>query len=163
MQITTTDKNLHRLFLISLVIKAFDGFTEILAALALLIFSTTTLDNLFVRLAWGELLEDPKDALVNYLQQMFEHLSLSTQKFAGLYILAHGLLNMFLVIGIYKEKLWVYWVAIACISMFIVYQLYRLSHAFSPFLVGLTLFDALFIFLTWHEYKFHKARLYKLN
>src|SRR5262249_49581828 len=48
---------------------------------------------------------------------------------------------------------WPYPGAIAFLCLFILYQLYRLSYAYSPGLVLLTFFDSVVVALTWHEYR----------
>ncbi len=45
---------------------------------------------------------------------------------------------------------------IAFLLVFIVYQLYRLTFAPSVGLVGLTLFDAIIVWLTYVEYQRHR-------
>jgi uncharacterized membrane protein len=67
--------------------------------------------------------------------------------------LSHGIVKLFLVVGLLRNKLWAYPAAIVVFVLFIAYQLYRLSSAPSPLLVLLTVFDVVVIGLTWHEYR----------
>ena len=60
--------------------------------------------------------------------------------------------KLLLLIGLWREKLWSYPLAIVVFTAFIAYQLYRFSFTHSPSLLLLTLMDFVVIWLTWHEY-----------
>ena len=148
------ERNWHQLFELGVYIKGFNGVLEVLGGFSLLIISKTALDNIFIYLSRSELLEDPQDSLLNGLHNFFLNLSVGTKAFIAFYILAHGLLKVFLAVTLYKEKLWSYTVGISVISIFILYQIYRFSHNHSMVLAVLTLFDLLFLALIIHEYRY---------
>ena len=150
-----SEKTWHSLFELSLIIKAFDGLWQIVVGLTLWLVSKQTLSNIFFHLAKGELIEDPKDRFVAFIIHIFSHVSSANKTFAGSYLFAHGALNLFLVIALYKEKLWAYWVSIVFSSLFIAYELFRFSYTHGLGLLVLSAFDCFFIFLTYHEYNHH--------
>ena len=86
------------------------------------------------------------------------NLSLSTRGFVGVYLLFHGLMNMFLAYNLYRNRLWSYPLSIAFTSVFFIYQLYRLAHTHSLILLVVTIFDIFFILFTYHEYHYQKRR-----
>jgi len=77
--------------------------------------------------------------------------------FVAIYLLIHGLLNMFLAIQLYRDRIWAYLVTITITIIFIFYQIHRIILHHSPVLIVVTIFDVLFIILTWHEYNRKRA------
>lgn len=153
------EKNWRLFFRISLFIKLFDGVLGSIVGAAILLLSKLRLTGIFVRLVRGELFEDPQDRLVHYLFNFFHTLSVANKTFAGFYILSHGLVNVIMAIGLFKEKLWAYYIAFVFLSSYVVYQIYRWSHTHSGWLALLTGFDLFFLVLAYHEYRYHKKRL----
>ena len=90
---------------------------------------------------------------VDYLIKQANNFSLSTQYFIIIYILFHGVVNIFLVISLLKGKLWAYPTAIIFFSLFIIYQFYRSILHHSGFLFFVSVFDIFLVILTWLEYK----------
>src|SRR5262249_47614044 len=101
-----------------------------------------------------ELLEDPRDLVANYLLQAAQHFSVSGRNFAALYLLSHGVIKLWLIVGLLRAKLSYYPVAIAIFTLFIVYQLYRFNLTHSLWLIVITVVDVLVIGLAWHEYRY---------
>jgi len=145
------EKNIHKAFVVSLILKGLNSLLEIVGGILFLFTGAVTAMLSF--LIKGELIEDPTDFVANQIQHLTPYLSVHTQLFGALYLLSHGIIKIFLVINLLRNKLWAYPVTIVTLFIFIGYQLYRLSYSFSIFLVLLTLFDVLIIVLTWHEYK----------
>lgn len=146
------------LFKIGLFLKGLNGLWETIAGSILLLLSQARLDSLFLRLVRGELLEDPHDRLVNFLALKLQHLSVGAQTFAGIYILIHGLLNLFLVINLYRDRIWAFKVSMVAVSALALYQLYRFNHTHSTILMAVTIFDIFYLSLTWHEYRYHHGK-----
>ena len=72
----------------------------------------------------------------------------------ALYLLSHGVIKLFVIIGLLQQKLWYYPTALVIFGLFIVYQLYRFSFTHSPWLLVLTVLDIIVMWLTWHEYSY---------
>ena len=149
----------RKLFQASIVLKIINGIWETISGVTLLLISPQALQNVLFRVTRRELIEDPKDQLIHLVTTGLHHLSSSTKDFAGLYILAHGFVNIFLAYFLLRDRLWAYLVAIGFSGAVIFYLLYRVSHTHSLFLTGIIAFDICFIILTWHEYRFHSRRL----
>ncbi len=62
--------------------------------------------------------------------------------------------ELWLIIGLLREKLWYYPIAIIIFGLFTVYQLYRFSFTHSVWLLLITAVDVIVIGLTWHEYRY---------
>ncbi len=153
-QETKGEKYIHRIFVVGILIKALDGVLEILGGIALLF--TGVLTSLATVLIQHELIEDPHDFLATQLQHVLPVVAANSGWFATAYLLSHGVIKIFLVIGLLRDKLWAYPTAIIVFALFVVYQIYRYTFAPSIFLILLTLLDIVVIGLTWHEYHYFK-------
>ncbi len=157
------EKYWHKTFVITICIKCLTGITETVSGILLLFIQPTTLAHILARFSRSEQLEDPQDFFLDFAYQYIHRLNTSTKDFAGLYILAHGLINLFLVLGLIREKAWAYLIAIGVLGSFMLYQVFRIAmHPFSsPLLVVLTIFDTFFIVLIIHEYRYLTRKLAK--
>jgi uncharacterized membrane protein len=144
---------LHRVFALGIWLKGVDGVLEVAGGLLLLLISPTTLNQLVIALTQHELVEDPRDLIATILRHATAQLSANAQLVASLYLVAHGLVKVGLVVGLLRGKRWAYPAAIGFLGLFIAYQCYRLSYAFSVGLLLLTLFDTVIVALTWREYR----------
>ena len=146
-----SEKNIRQVFVVSLLLKGLNAVLELVGGTLLLFTGTVTSIVLF--LIQRELIEDPTDFIANSIQHYLPYLSEHSQLFASFYLLSHGIIKIFLVGGLLRNKLWAYPAAIGVFVLFIVYQLYRFTYTHSSFLILLTVFDFVVIWLTWHEYK----------
>jgi uncharacterized membrane protein len=76
--------------------------------------------------------------------------------FGAVYLLAHGIVKVVLVVALLFNRLWAYPWMIAVLLLFIAYQLYRIVLDPTAGLIGLTVFDGVIVALTWREY--HQQR-----
>jgi uncharacterized membrane protein len=147
----------HRVFALGIWVKGIDGLLEIVGGSILLLTSNAALNQVVIALTQHELIEDPHDLVANAARQLVAQLSASTKVFGGVYLIAHGLAKVVLVVGLLRGQRWAYPVAIGFLCLFITYQLYRLSYQFSLGVLLLTLFDVMIVGLTWREYRFLEA------
>lgn len=148
------EKSIHEIFEISVVIKGIDGLLEIIGSLFLFFISTAKINSIMIRLTQHELAEDSKDVIATHLITAVHHFSTNTKIFQALYLLIHGLIKIFLVWGLLKNKLWAYPTSMAFLIAFIFYQMYRYTYTYAISLILLTIFDIFIIVLTWHEYHY---------
>ncbi len=153
---SSLERYAHGLFRFSIFVKGFNGIWETLSGFLVLSLSRATFSNLFYSLAQNELLEDPRDRFTEFAAKALQNISPDVKTFAAIYILFHGVLNIFLSVQLYRNKLWAYLINISAVSLFIIYQLYRISLHHSLMLSTLTTFDVLFLILTLHEYRHQK-------
>ncbi|MDD5032272.1 MAG: DUF2127 domain-containing protein [Patescibacteria group bacterium] len=148
----------HRIFLVSILLKGIDGILEIIGGLLLFIVSSAQINQFVLALTQRELSEDAKDIMANYLVNAAASFSLSAQLFGAFYLFSHGLIKVILVVSLWRQKLWAYPAAIVFLFLFIFYQIYRFSYDHSWWLIWMTIFDILIIFLTRREYKNLKSK-----
>ncbi len=148
-----THKVLHRLFSIGVVLKGIDGALEVIGGALLLAVSHPALNRLVMALTRQEISEDPRDLVANALRATVAHLSVGTQTFSSLYLLVHGAIKIVLVVGLLRRKLWAYPTALSLLSLFVLYQGYRVTYSHSPTLLVLTAIDLVILYLVWREYR----------
>lgn len=141
----------HRLFRVGMLAKAVDGVLQSAAGLALLLLSPNAINAVVRFFVRGELREDPKDLLANLLLRAGAGVE-RIQLFAGLLLVAHGLLKLVLVASVEREQRWAYPTAIVVFGGFVVYQAYQIAVRPSAFLWAVTIVDVLVIALIAHEY-----------
>lgn len=144
---------IHKSFEIGILLKAIDGILEIIGGILLKFFSPAALNKLVVLLTQHELSEDPNDIISNMMIKMSANFSISTQNFGVFYLISHGLVKFILIIFLWKKNIWAYPLTIISLVLFIAYQIYRYTIDHSAFLIVLTIFDIIMIFLTYIEYK----------
>jgi len=143
----------HKLFNISLFLKGIFAFIEAISGV-FLFFTTSDLFLKFIYYFFGhELIQDPKDFLVNLLLGLFTNLSRNTQIFFAIYLLIHGVIKLGLILSLKKEKLWAYPLAGIIFFLFVIYQIYKYFQNPSTFLILLTIIDTFVIILIYLEYK----------
>jgi uncharacterized membrane protein len=147
---------IHRVFDISLILKGIHAAIEIVGGFFVLFISQEMVANFVLSITQEELSEDPHDTLSHYLIIAAQHYSLSSQHFIAFYLLSHGIIKGFLVINLFKEKLWAYPLAMVTFSLFGVYQIFEYFHRGGLWLLALTVLDIFLIVLTWHEYGYIK-------
>ena len=148
------EKNIHLIFELSLIAKAVIALFEIIGGVLVYFISQQFLIDLVHAITQDELIEDPRDFIANYLLHSAQNFSISSQHFAAFFLLSHGVIKMFLIVGLLRKKLWFYPTAIVVFGLFIAYQLYRFSYTHSLWLLLITILDIAVIWLTWHEYKY---------
>jgi uncharacterized membrane protein len=147
------EHRIHQLFKISVLLKGAHALIECIGGLGLAFVSTSAIVNLVNTLTQDELIEDPNDFVATHLLSLAQTFTVSSQHFYAFYLLSHGLIKVFLVIGLLRNKLWAYPVSLVVLGLFIVYQLYRFSYMHGLGLIVLTVLDVLVMGLIWHEYR----------
>ena len=152
------ERRIHRIFLASVLLKGAHALTECVGGIALALVTTTTIAGVVNALTQEELIEDPNDFIATHLLAWAQNFSIHTKNFYAFYLLSHGVVKVFLVIGLLRSKLWSYPASLVVLGLFIVYQVYRFSYTHGAGLIVLTFFDILVIGLIWHEYSVVRRR-----
>jgi len=147
------ERRIHQIFEVSVLLKGAHALIECIGGLVLAFISTSAIANLVNALTQEELIEDPNDFVATHLLRMAQDFTLSAQHFYAFYLLSHGLIKVFLVIGLLRSKIWAYPVSLVVLGLFNVYQLYRFSYTHGFGLIVLTVFDVIVMGLIWHEYR----------
>ena len=150
-----------KVFEVGILLKGINGLLETLGGLFLLLISPDTVNSFINWLTHSELKSDPHDFISNHLVHWSGDLSKGTLVFLGLYLLAHGIAKLVLVIEILRERLWAYIGLIVLTIFFIIYQTYEIIFTHSIGMILLTVFDIIIVYLTTVEYGRQKKVLAK--
>ena len=144
-----------KVFHISLILKGLDGLIEVISGLLLLIVRPHQIEHLAHSIAG----HNPDSFIGSHVTNWANNLTKGSLLFGAIYLLSHGLVKLFVVVSVWRNKSWAYPLLLVVIGAFIVYQLYYLIFKkFSLGMLGLTIFDFIIVYLTWVEYGRHKAR-----
>lgn len=147
-----SERRVHKLFQLSVLLKGGHAILECLSGVALALFSTATIISFVNTLTQDELVENPHDFIATHLLAMAHSFSVQTKNFYAFYLLSHGVVKLFLVIGLLRNKLWSYPASLVALAGFVAYQIYRFSYTHGLGLIVLTVFDLFIMVLIWHEY-----------
>ena len=152
------EKNMHIAFEISLAFKGMFALAEISASIFTYFVTKPFLLNLVRAVTQAELTEDPRDFVANYLFRTAQGLSISSQHFTAFYLLSHGVIKLWLIIGLWQKRPGYYPAALTVFSLFILYQMYQYLLTHSLLLLLITATDVIVIGLTCFEYR-HLSRI----
>ncbi|HSX02171.1 MAG TPA: DUF2127 domain-containing protein [Candidatus Saccharimonadia bacterium] len=149
---------LDKIFEVGILLKAANGLIEIIGGILCLLIRPETIQQFALFLTQDELSDNPHDFIASHILHTSQGLTRGVMLFAAAYLLSHGIVKVVLVIEIFYNRLWAYPGLIIVTSGFIVYQLYRLSLGYSFWLVALTVFDFIIVYLTVKEYAVQRQR-----
>src|SRR3989344_8741015 len=124
MEFAAQNKIIHRLFEATIFMKGLNGLWEIAAGLLLLNFKKETISAAITSFA-NYSIGEADHVASQYLMKQAANFSSSTQYFLAMYFLFYGIVNLFLVISLWKGKLWAYPAAIIFFISFTVYMAHR--------------------------------------
>jgi len=137
-----TERNIHRIFVVSVAAKGLHALIEIAGGLALYLLSSEAIADWIRPHEWAA-----------------SHFKPEEQHFYAFYLLSHSLVKSVVVYGLLREKLWAYPASFVVFSLFIAYQLYRYSFTHDIALIALSIFDLFVIALAVHEYRLLRKHL----
>lgn len=143
---------IHRLFQGGLTLKGVNAAIEAIGGLTLLVLRTSTLVHFIDSMTLDELHHVRHDTVALTFMRLASEISVSNKQFFAYYLLAHGLIKIAIVIGLLREKLWMFPVGLVTLGCFVTYQLYRFSIGHSVGLLIITIFDILIMWFVWREW-----------
>jgi uncharacterized membrane protein len=144
-------RSIHTAFIVSVISKGVFAFVQMVLGATLLLMGQTT--EMFSVLVQSDLFDDPGDVLPGWAQSLL-HPTPEAQFFGGLYLLSHGIVKIFLVAGLLRNRLWAYPASMGVFTVFIIYQLFRyFFKTHSPWLLVITVIDTVVIGLIYYEYR----------
>ena len=155
----TEERYIRLAFRASLWVKGLFAVIEIAGGTVAFFMTREFLVRMANVITHGELAEDPHDFVANYLQHSVQYFSVGTRHFTAFYLLGHGLIKLWLVIGLLRGRIMYYPTALMVFAFFIAYQLYRFDFTHSLTLLAVTAVDLIVMGLTWHEYRYLRRTL----
>ncbi len=156
-QLRTETNLLHRTFVLSIGAKGLFGLFEMLGAVGAYFISPEQIRAFTEWFTAKELQLEPNNVIAQFILHLGARATTSETHFVALYLIVHGLTKVVLVWALLRDKAWAYpWMMVALV-VFIVSQTIDLIAAFSLGVLLLTIFDIFILWLTWREYKLHRA------
>lgn len=145
------------LFRISIILKGLDALLEIIGGTFLLFVTPHDIVRLAQWLSKSELTENPHDFIGTALTHGLHSLSTSSTLYGGIYLLSHGIIKMFVIINVLRNKYWAYPLLIVVLLGFIIYQIIDIVQKHSIAMTLLSIFDAFIVVMTWLEWQKQRA------
>jgi uncharacterized membrane protein len=143
----TAQEHIHRLFVVTLVLKGIHAFAELVGSVSLYLIGTDAI----VRWLYGTGARGG-DPLAPLFAQFARTFSASEHRFYAFYLATHGAVNLVLVVALLRRKRWAYPTTFVILSGFIALQLHRYAATHDIGLIALSIVDLMIIALTWNEY-----------
>jgi uncharacterized membrane protein len=147
------------LFRASVLLKGLDALLEIVGGIAAWMVSPSLIVRVVGFLTQDEIREDPHDLVANYLRHAVSRFTPGSEHFLAVYLLGHGIVKLFVVLALLKNKLWGYPAALIVFGGFVVYQVYRFALTGGIGLIALTIVDLIVMWFIWLEYRAVKEHL----
>lgn len=144
---------LHVSFEVAILLKGLHALFEVVGGVLMWFIRPETVNSWIRLLTQNELAEDPTDYVANLLRRMGHHYTVNAQHFAAFYLVSHGLVNVLLVLLLWRKKIWAYPLGVAVLLLFIAYQIFRWTSTHSATLLAFTAIDLIIIWLTLSEYR----------
>lgn len=142
----------HETFEGAILLKGGFAVLEATAGLLLWLIGPTPILHLIARIN-AVRPGDGTDWLATTLLRMAEGFSVQAEHFFAVYLVAHGVVKLSLVLGLFRRKRWAYPTSIVVMSLFVVYQMWRFSLTHGVGLLALSVFDAFLVVLIWREWR----------
>lgn len=146
-------KKSERLFKVAIALKGIDGGVQFVGALILAFIPSSAITGFAQAVITRDLLGDPNGTLARHLQTAADNFAGGgTKTFAVVYLLAHGVIKLALVVALAKKIVPAYPVAAVVLLAFVVYELFRAAHTHSIALPFFAALDLIIIVLVLREY-----------
>ena len=144
---------MHFAFIGAITIKGIDGFIEFVAGIVLAVVGSQQVYNFAVWATAPEIARHPESHAAHAIRHGAYGFVHSSHKFAVVYLLAHGVLKIGLVINLFIEHLWIFPVSVAVLLGFIGFMGARLAAHWSPWLFAFAVFDTMTVALILNEWR----------
>jgi uncharacterized membrane protein len=141
------------LFRVAVLVKGLDGAVELVVAIVLLLLPRQAVHRLVADVVTRDLLGPPDGALSRHVVAGTAEFASGNRTFVLVYLALHGVIKLALVVALLREWRAAYPVAIAVLTVFVGYEVYRATQTGSLLLPFLAVFDVAVIALVWREYR----------
>ena len=145
-------------FFVAVTVKGIDGLIETLAGLAVAILGTPGIYALVIEITAPELDLHPDSRAVHLIRRGAFDLAHVSSRFLIIWLLVHGVLKLVLAVELLRQRMWIFPVAAAILSGFVIYMASRLAVHWSPWLLAFALFDLITVALVLNEWRTHRAQ-----
>jgi uncharacterized membrane protein len=149
---------MHLAYLVAISIKGLDGLIETVAGLIVAFLNSREVYHFAVWATAPELAKHPGSHAVHAIRHGAYNFAYSSHKFAIIYLLAHGLLKVGLVVNLFIEHMWIFPVSAVVLLGFIGFMGLKLTMHWSPWLFAFAVFDTVTLALVLNEWRVRRAQ-----
>jgi uncharacterized membrane protein len=153
METKKTQKDIHLFFEASILIKGAIALVEIVAGFTILFIPPSVVTNIVFALTQTDLANDPNDFIATTLLTAAQQFAVGGAAFLVFYLLSRGIIKIFIVAALLKNKLWAYPAMLTVTGIFILSQIYQIIKDHSILMIVLTVIDLIVVYFVWREYK----------
>jgi uncharacterized membrane protein len=156
-------KTIYELFWLSILVKALGSAGEMIAGIAVALVPSTFVLHMALLLSQGDVDGDADDFLARGLSSAAHSFAISNGVLIGAYLFVRGLVQLLLVLALFKNKLWAYPLLLLVLFIFICTQVYEiyLSHSIATGVI--TVIDLITMYLVWREYTIVRRTIVTAN
>lgn len=150
---------MHVAYLVAIAIKGLDGLVEAAAGLILSIWGSREIYRFAIWATAPEIAHHPHNPALHAIRHGAYGLAHGPHRFAIVYLLAHGVLKLGLVINLFIEHMWIFPASSAVLLGFILFMGAKLALHWSLWLFAFALFDTLTLALVLNEWRMRAAQI----
>lgn len=143
----------HRAYQVAIAIKGLDGAVEFVAGVIIALVGSRQVYHFAIWATAPEIARHPASHAMHAIRHGAYNFAHHSHKFAIIYLLAHGLLKIGLVINLFIEHMWIFPVSTAVLLGFIGFMSLKLAAHWSPWLFAFALFDTMTLALVLNEWR----------
>lgn len=136
-----------------LSLKAINALIEIIGGIIMLMINQDWLNAMIKVVAVPELIEDPRDIVMNYLLVLSQNTPITVMHSIAIYMLLHGMTKLVAIVLLWKKKLWAYLPVVGVFVLFIIYECYSFVHSHSLTMLAIIIIDLAIVVVVLLEYK----------
>ena len=150
-----TEHTVYELFFWSLLLKGGISVAEVIVGIALLLIPAPAIIA-FVQ-GFGAWLSGYSDSAVTMkLVGELSAFGAGSALFVAFYLLSRGLIKCALIGALLKNILWAYPASLIALGLLLIYQAYEIFTHGSVFVIAISLFDIVVMYLIWREWNIVK-------
>jgi len=140
-------------FKISVILKGLDALAEIVGGVLLLFVTHSEITRLASWLSRNPLAGGSHSYIATLINHNAQQLVHTSTLFGAIYLLSHGVIKMFVIINVLRDKYWAYPLLIVVLLGFSIFQIISILSSHSIAVMLLTAFDVFIMVLTWFEWQ----------
>lgn len=149
----TSPQSLSFLFHLSMWWKIVYGGIRVVLGFVLLKLIGMPFNDIFYSLMSHEISTDATDVVFQFIYSILEDHSFTVTYFVASYLLFWGAMDIFLSILLLRHKIWAFPMTMILMSIFILYEIYRVIHTQSLILLTLIFLGFGILYVIDEEYK----------
>ncbi|CAN5753468.1 DUF2127 domain-containing protein [soil metagenome] len=160
-----TEHTVYELFKWSVLLKGLISTGEVVVGLALLVVPSTLILSGIAQLRTlaGNGMSVGSVGIYGFIAKHLltevGAITTGTIVFVAMYLLSRGLIKLGLIFGLLKGVLWAYPASLVVLGLFLIYQGYQIATTHSIFVIAISLFDIVVMYLIWREWRIVRRHL----